>query len=291
MSTMLLEDSNSNYQLAEDTIIHPLLKYLLWAFGLYTAYCGMLFVLQRQIMFPRGMIPQPAPSTQKIPGLEKIWLETDSGNVESWLIMPATGTQPAPAVIFGHGNGELIDFWPAELMRFSQLGLALLLVEYPGYGRSGGSPSQQSITAAFVSAYDMLISRKAIDSSRIVLFGRSLGGGAVCALSLNRPSAALILMSTFTSARSFAKRYLAPAFLVRDPFDNLSAVEKYKGPILVMHGSHDTVIPFSHGRSLQNAARRGKLIVYDAGHNDCPPDWEVFWKDIEIFLRDNRIIF
>ena len=168
--------------------------------------------------------------------------------------------------------------------------MAVLLVEYPGYGRSAGSPSQSSITEAFVAAYDALIARKDIDASRIVLFGRSLGGGAVCALSIKRPSAAQILMSTFTSARSFAKRYLAPSFLVRDPMDNLAAVEQYEGPILVIHGRHDTVIPYSHGISLHKAARAGKLITYDAGHNDCPPDWEVFWKDIEAFLVENKII-
>ena len=269
-----------------------LLKYLFWPLCIYLAYCGLLFLLQRQIMFPRGMIPQPSPSAPKLPGLQKIWLETGSGKVESWLLPPAyrNSRDAAPAVIFGHGNGELIDFWPDELKGFARLGVALLLVEYPGYGRSAGAPSQTSISETFVAAYDTLTSRKDIDSSRIVLLGRSLGGGAVCALSLKRPSAALILMSTFTSARSFAKRYLAPSFLVRDPLDNLSAVEKYKGPILILHGRHDTVIPYSHGTALRKAARTGKLIAYEAGHNDCPPDWGVFWQDVEVFLRQNGII-
>ena len=266
-------------------------KYIFWPICIYLAYCGLLFLLQRQIMFPRGMIPQPAPSAPKIPGLEKIWLDTEFGKIESWLLPPLSGRGPGPAplVIFGHGNGELIDFWPDELKQFGRLGIAVLLVEYPGYGRSAGSPSQLSITATFIAAYDVMSSRKDIDSSRIVLFGRSLGGGAVCALAAKRPSAALILMSSFTSARSFAKRYLAPAFLVRDPFDNLSVVKDYKGPILIMHGKRDTVIPFSHGKELHQAAGQGKLIAYEAGHNDCPPDWKVFWQDVESFLRDNQI--
>lgn len=272
--------------------MHSLLKYLLWALGLYTAYCGLLFVLQRQIMFPRGMIPQPGQALPDIAGLERIWLQTKSGNVEAWLIPPVTGNAAgaSPAVIFGHGNGELIDYWPEELMGFNRLGFTVLLVEYPGYGRSAGTPSQQSITDAFVAAYDALTARNDIDPARIVLVGRSLGGGAVCALSLQRPSAAMILMSTFTSARSFAKRYLAPSFLVRDPMDNLAAVQKYNGPLLIMHGRQDTVIPYSHGKMLKNAAARGTLITYEAGHNDCPPDWKVFWRDVENFFLDNRII-
>jgi fermentation-respiration switch protein FrsA (DUF1100 family) len=276
----------------QGTDMPPLLKYVFWPLCIYAAYCGLLFLLQRQIMFPRGMIPQPPPSAQKSPGLEPIWLKTESGKVESWLLAPVPGSAagPAPAVIFGHGNGELIDFWPDDLKGFGRLGMAVLLVEYPGYGRSAGSPSQASITEAFVAAYDALTAREDIDASRIVLFGRSLGGGAVCALSLKRPSAAQILMSTFTSARSFAKRYLAPSFLVRDPLDNLAAVEQYEGPVLIIHGRHDTVIPYSHGKALYKAARAGKLIAYDAGHNDCPPDWTVFWQDVETFLRSHQII-
>jgi len=84
------------------------LKYILWPLLLYAAYCGVLFFLQRQIMFPRNQIPQPLQSEQPIAGLEKIWLPIDSGKVEAWFLPPVgppTKT-PAPAVILGHGNGE-----------------------------------------------------------------------------------------------------------------------------------------------------------------------------------------
>jgi hypothetical protein len=169
------------------------------------------------------------------------------------------------------------------------MGMGLLLVEYPGYGRSAGSPSQESIAEAFTLAYDRLSARPEVDPGRIVLFGRSLGGGAVCDLAQKRPSAALILMSCFESVRAFAVRYLAPAFLIRDPFDNLSAVRRYRGPLLVLHGNADEVVPLSHGRALHAAAPNAKMIVYEAGHNDCPPDWEVFWRDVEVFLKVNGI--
>lgn len=245
--------------------------------------------MQRQVMFPRGLIEVPSEDPH-IPDLERIWINTSFGKVETWFLPSPRGSKPAPAVIFAHGNGELIDFWPQELKIFNRLGIGLLLVEYPGYGRSEGSPSQASIEETFVAAYDMLVARKDVDASRIILFGRSLGGGAVCALAAQRPSAALILMSTFISARSFAAKYLAPGFLVRDPFDNLAAVKTYPGPVLIIHGKFDEVIPYRHGVSLFQAASRGKMITYESGHNDCPPRWDTFWRDVESFLRETEII-
>lgn len=267
-------------------------KYILWTLFLYLAYCGLLFLLQRHILFPRNQIPKPLQAKQSIAGLEKLWLDIDSGKVEAWFI-PAgdsPSANPRPVVIFGHGNGELIDFWPEALREFAGLGIGVMLVEYPGYGRSAGSPSEYSITQTFVAAYDHLTSRKDVDPSRIIFLGRSLGGGAVCALTRLRPSAALILMSTFTSAKSFAKKFLVPPLLVRDPFDNLTVVKNYPNPVLIIHGKHDTIIPFSHGKTLHQAAKQGEMITYNAGHNDCPPDWDLFWKDVERFLRKNGII-
>ena len=271
------------------TKVNRLVKVIGSAVLIYAAYCMLLFLAQRQVIFPRYMIPSPEQPALKATRIEPWWLETPFGKVEAWYLPPVAAQRPAPAVIFGHGNGELIDYWPNELARFSEMGIGLLLVEYPGYGRSSGSPSQESIAETFLLAYDRLAARTDVDPARIVLFGRSLGGGAVCDLALKRPSAALVLMSCFKSVSAFAVRYLAPAFLIRDPFDNLAAVRQYQGPVLVMHGKFDEVVPFDHGQALHSAARNGNMIVYEAGHNDCPPDWAVFWRDVGDFLKANGI--
>ncbi len=296
-------------------------KFVASALFVYLIYCALLFFVQRQVLFPRYMIPSPGTTDTAKMGIEVLWLETSFGKVEAWYLPPAAGSPPAPAVIFAHGNGELIDFWPPLLDRFARMGVGLMLVEYPGYGRSAGSPSQAAIAETFTEmgfglmlveypgygrssgtpsqtriaetfalAYDRLVSRPDVDPARIVLFGRSLGGGAVCELSLTKPAAALILMSCFKSVRSFAVRYLAPPFLIRDPLDNLAAVRRFEGPVLVIHGRHDEVIPFGHGQALAGAAQNAKLIAYDAGHNDCPPDWGLFWRDVGLFLRDAKVL-
>ena len=79
--------------------------------------------------------------------LKKIWLDTEEGRVEAWLIPgdDVSAERPGPAVVFTHGNAELIDYWPAALAGYQKLGATLLLPEYRGYGRSAGSPSQEKI--------------------------------------------------------------------------------------------------------------------------------------------------
>lgn len=272
--------------------LHTLAQIASGLLVIYLLYCGILFVLQRHLLFPRHLIQKTLESPRVSQGLEKIWLATGCGKVEAWLVHPPPGSGEGrtPAVIFAHGNAELIDFWPEEFANLAALGLRVLLVEYPGYGRSEGAPSEESVAEVFVTAYDTLVGRNDVDPSRIVLLGRSLGGGAVCSLAARRPSAALILLSAFASVRSLATRFFVPGFLVRDPFDNLAVVRAYPGPVLVVHGSDDTLIPYSHGIALQQGAQNARMITYACDHNDCPPSWKLFWQDVGAFLQLAGII-
>lgn len=270
-----------------------IMKMAVWILGMYGVYLLILFVAQRQMMFPRYVLPSPHPEGTLPAGVESIWMDSDFGRVEAWYLPASPGRQASkagPALIVAHGNGELIDYMIDEVRPFQDIGVAVLLVEYPGYGRSQGAPSQKSIGEIFRRAYDRLVQRPEIDPERIVLLGRSLGGGAVCDLSRKRPSAAMILVSTFTRTSAFAKRYLAPPLFIRDPFDNLGAVQEYPNPLLITHGKHDEVIPYRHGRQLFRAAPRGTMKTYAGGHNDLRLDANMCWRDIEAFLRGSGII-
>lgn len=263
-----------------------LIKLFFWGLLIYLAYVSLLFALQRHILFPRYQIHTPATSPESSPPFDRIWLRTGFGKVEAWFLPASrTGkTRTGPALIFAHGNAELIDHWVDEFAGFASSGLAVLLVEYPGYGRSQGHPSQKTIRITFETAYDLLAKRPDVDPSRIVLMGRSLGGGAACELAKTRPGAALVLVSTFTSVRRLAKRFLVPTPLIRDRFENLSVVRSFPGPVLVVHGRDDTLIPLDHGLTLFRGASQGHMITYRCGHNDCPPDWERFRRDVISFL-------
>ncbi len=109
-------------------------------------------------------------------------------------------------------------------------------------------------------------------------------------MATKRPSTAIILTSTFTTTRAFAPRYFVPGFLVKDTFDNLAVIREYNAPVIIFHGTYDEIVPYNHGIELSKAAKNAKMITYSCGHNDCPPDYNLFWKDIELFLSNNSII-
>jgi fermentation-respiration switch protein FrsA (DUF1100 family) len=142
-----------------------------------------------------------------------------------------------------------------------------------------------SVVATLREAYDRLADLPEVDAGRIVGVGRSLGGGGICALSLEREFAGLVLMSTFTTARWFARRFFLPGFLVRDPFDNRLAVSRFDGPVLLIHGKRDATVPYEHSEALSRAAPDAELVLYDVGHSDCPPDWEAFLDRLAAFIE------
>jgi dipeptidyl aminopeptidase/acylaminoacyl peptidase len=267
-------------------------KIFIAASVIYGFYCAAAFFLQRPVLFPVSHIPVPDQPEFKNGTVEIQWIETDDCKVESWYLPPQSGSlhPPYPLIIFAHGNAELIDYALPEMIPFTRLGFGVLLVEYPGYGRSTGTPSQKSITKAMIAAYDTITQRPDIDKTRIILFGRSLGGGAVCQLAAQRDSAAMILVSTFTSVSSFTSSYMIPGFVVRDPFDNLAVVRAYDHPILFFHGTYDDIVPYNLGVKLSGAAHSGTLITYNCGHNDLPPDRVQYMNEIAHFLKQNGII-
>ncbi|MCB9594562.1 MAG: alpha/beta hydrolase [Sandaracinaceae bacterium] len=247
--------------------------------------------LERLILFPRSF-PQAVPEARQTAGLEAFWIDSGQGRVEGWFL-PGDGVSaehPGPAVIFAHGNGELIDHWPGMLQRYRELGVSVVLPEYRGYGRSAGDPSEARIREDFEAFHAWVVAHPKVDASRLVLHGRSLGGGAVATLLDAHPPRALVLESTFTSVADVAAGMRIPRFLIADKFESLPAIERYRGPLLVFHGVRDEVIPTSHGRRIARAHPGSELVLYDSGHNDLPPPGSDYWERIERFLRRSGVI-
>lgn len=242
-------------------------------------YYAFLYLVQRRLLYPA---PHHASAVPR--DAETVTLSTASGPARAFFL-PAAAPGPAPAIVFLHGNAEQAEDWLTMFGPARKAGLAVLVVEYPGYGASPGHPTETSLTDAGLGAYDWLSRRADVDSTRIVAYGRSLGGGVATRLATRRHVAALVLESTFTSLRAFAARFWAPAFLVRDPFESLAELARYRGPLLVLHGERDDVAPFAQGRALAAAVPGSVFIPMDCGHNDCDRPW----PGVLAFLRSHGI--
>jgi uncharacterized protein len=257
----------------------------------YVGWCVLAYAIQDRVIFPRFRVEGGGPPPGH--GVEPFWINAEDGSrVEGWFVAgrrknPASA---GPAVILAHGNGELIDDNFPWMANYLNLGVSVLLPEYRGYGRSGGSPSQAAILADMERFYDWLVQRPEVDPARVIFHGRSLGGGVMAALATTRTPAAVILESTFTSLASIWTRALLPAFLCRNPFRTDVVMLKYRGPVLLFHGTRDEVIPVRHGRRLHEIIPQSTYVEMPAGHNDFPLDPEAYWSAIRVFLRDNGII-
>lgn len=244
------------------------------------AYFVVLYFVQRSLLFP---VPARTPAD---PGARAEIVRIPMFDTEAVaLFLAADAAGPSPLIIFTHGNGELADDWLHEFEPPRRLGMSVLLVEYPGYGRAAGSPSEKAIVDTVHAAHGWAAADPRVDPSRIVAYGRSLGGAAAARLAADRRVAALILESTPASVADLAANLLAPSFLVRDPFDTRAALRSYRGPLLVIHGRQDSLVPVTHGRELASLVPGAKLMEIECGHNDCPRQWDA----IEMFLREAAI--
>ncbi len=245
-------------------------------------YCGVLFAAQRRIVFP-GTAIEPRGGAPR--GVELVTLPSDAGEAVGYY-RPGDGVsadEPGPLLVYAHGNYELATDFPWMIERYTRQGVGVLVVEYRGYGGADGKPSQRGITDDFEAFVDAFTQRPEIDADRLIYHGRSLGGAVVASLTRRRPPAGLILESTFTSAAAMARRFAAPRFLLRDPFDTRAVLAEYPGPVLIVHGRGDVIIPIKHSEHNAAAARDATLRHYDMTHNDAWP--MVFLDDIDVFLQ------
>lgn len=239
----------------------------------------------RRLVFQPHKIQSIPPFPAEAAHLERFWLKTEQGDVEGWLFMGdgVDASRPGPAVLMAHGNRELIDHYLNRAHMYQRMGFTVLLGEYRGYGRSAGTPSRKRIASDYRRFYDHLTALPNVDAKRVVFHGRSLGGGVLSELSRDRLPAAIIVESTFTSIKAMA--HGAPDILLSDNYDTVSALLAYQGPVLIIHGNRDNVVPVKHALEINRQIPNAELILYHCGHSDCPPVWETYWKDITEFLN------
>ena len=251
-------------------------------------YGLLVFVAQRRVAFPGTAREAPRPRTIVPAGITQVWLGASFGEVEAWLIRAVD--PDAPTLVFAHGNGELIDDWQQAMRDVARAGANVLLVEFPGYGHSEGRPSRATIRETFQLAYDWVVAEGGVDPDAVVAYGRSLGGGAATDLARDRPVRGLVLQSTFSSTMRIAREMFLPGFLVRDRWDNAGALAVYDGPVLVMHGPQDEVIPYDHAVTVTSVRPGLAVTQIPCGHNDCLLAWPSVVDALAAFLRSHALL-
>lgn len=221
----------------------------------------------------------------------EVWKKEIAANefVEAVFIPSQKKSSSLKTVIFAHGNNELIDDWFQGLSPYyTDLDFNVLLVEYRGYGRSKGTPSQNPITEDFSYFYDELVNQKG-EQEVLVFHGRSIGGGVVSNLTRYKASTHLIIESSFSSLSKRAyELFRVPDFLIENKYPSDLALKTYDKPALILHGKRDNLIPVHHGRKLFKVLKgEKKFVEFDKGHNDIQQDRDLYWRSIQSFLQDS----
>jgi uncharacterized protein len=264
-----------------------LLTAIVFAAALYAAYCAQLWSVQRRMMFP-GAQMRAVVDKRDWPA-EAVQLKLGDAQAVLAIWLPAITEAPASTIVFFHGNAEFAYQSVAAISRLSGGSRNLLSLEYPGYAGAPGEPTLVSIRDASLIAYDWLLQQPDVDPRRIIALGRSVGGGPAAELSRHRPLAALVLVSTFTSIADMARGLYVPSTLIRDPFDNRAAVAAFAGPVLILHGRRDDVLPYAFGVALGKASPRAEFVTLSCAHNDCALDGTELSAALAAFLEKHRL--
>lgn len=234
----------------------------------YVALCAAVFMFQRHLLY------FPSPEYRFTPtdfGLayEEATLTTiDGEQIAAWYV-----PHPAPraTILYFHGNGENLGDCAPTFKSLHQLDLAVVAIDYRGYGRSSGTPSEGGTQRDAAAAWSYLTETRRTPASEIIVVGRSLGGGVAVDLAQRSTPAGLVLECTFTSVVEIGQReypFLPVTLLATNRYSSINKISDVNCPILQFHGRDDQVIPLENAKRLYDAAPQPRQFVETGGdHN------------------------
>lgn len=222
----------------------------------------------------------------RFPDAEVRMTAPDGVELHGWFVNRSSARK-APLIIYFGGNAEEVSGLLHEVDRFGDW--AVLLMNYRGYGLSGGRPSERHLFEDALFLYDAFSARNDIDKNRIIAMGRSLGTGVAVHLAARRTLKGLILVSPYDSIRSVAQEiypWVPVSLLLKHHFDSMALAPSIEAPVLALVASEDRVVSPSHSEKLL-AGWRGttyETVIPGAGHNniDAAPQ---YWESIRGFLH------
>jgi uncharacterized protein len=227
---------------------------------LYGLALGGLALFQRKLLYfpPSGDV---APSEVGLPQARVLKLKTSDGEtLTAWYIAPAADK---PLILYFHGNGGGLDLRNIRFQKLTQTGNGLLAIEYRGYGASTGTPTEEGLHRDGEAGYAEALAL-GVASGRLVVMGESLGTGVATALAARHEIGALVLDSPFSSTVDVAASlyWMFPVrLLMRDQFHSDDKIAAVHAPILIVHGSEDSVVPIRFGERLFALANQPKRFI------------------------------
>jgi fermentation-respiration switch protein FrsA (DUF1100 family) len=200
---------------------------------------------------------------------EDVFFTTADGlRINGWFI-PAPGARWN--LLYCHGNAHNLSDRVGKIKSFHELGFNVFIFDYRGYGVSEGRPTERGVYQDAEAAYRWLSSRPDVGRLPLVIYGASLGGAVAVDLATRHSPAALVLDSTFASAKDIAGYYypFIPSFLVSVDMDSARKIRSIKAPKLIIHSRTDQMIPFAQAEKLFAASPGPKeLLAVEGSHND-----------------------
>jgi len=248
-----------------------MLKLLLVIAGAYLLLVVYVYLTQASMLYLPNIPGRELLAAPDTVGLdyEDITLEASDGvSVHGWFV---PGDSPRVLLYF-HGNAGNISHRLYSVKDFHDLGLSVFIIDYRGYGKSGGKPSEQGLYRDGQAAWRYLTEDRGIDAKDVILFGRSLGGSVASWLAAREKPGALIVESAFTSVADIGQDvypWLPVRWLSRLKHSTRDEIAKSTCPVLVVHSRGDEIIPFHHGEAIYDAANEPKqFLEIRGGHND-----------------------
>lgn len=261
---------------------------LLLGAALLSPHPGFTAMDHHFIFFPdRQLVATPAAA-----GLayEEVWFPAADGvKLHGWYV---PGEPGRPLTLFFHGNAGNISHRIDNLLLFRRLGLAVLIFDYRGYGRSEGRTSEQGTYSDARGAL-IWLQQRGWQPQQLIYFGRSLGAGVAVQLATETPPGALVLETPFPSIAAMGWHhnpilYLLLGWLLDARYDSFNKIGRIHAPLLLFQGDRDSIVPEKMARRLFERANQPKTYyrIEGADHNDTfDVGGERYWQQWRQFLE------
>ncbi len=253
----------------------------------YGVLIGAMMLLEDKLIYhPSGAANWSKPPD---PRMQDVFVDLPTGEkIHGWFL-PHSGAKSL--FFYSHGNaGNLSHRGHDAVVWAHELNASVLMYDYPGYGKSSGSPSEAGCYAAADAMWDWIINEAKVPAEKVILFGKSLGGAMAIDLATKHNHRALVLARTFTDLpEAGADRYwfVPVRWLARSKFPNLTKMPNCCRPTFMYHGDADSIVTVRHAYALFAAANEPKELLIDPVGTHGGPHPKDLYSRLRAFLAQH----